>query len=153
MSNHKKNDVTIECEPAPPRLEVEAETIVQWDDRGMFMEAHSYGNFVERSEGGVRGIRPDGVTISMIDGDITIENLIPKSVGIRDISEIESLAVRTADQTRIYRMDFFDGGDIEVAHSQDGQVKGFTGRNFNQTLNQNNEAIVSRGHSANHQAH
>jgi hypothetical protein len=113
------------------------------DDQGNFIEAHSYGNFVERIEGGVRITRPDGSTIIMIDGDITIENLVPKSVGIRDLSEIESFAVRTVDQTRIYRMDFFGGGHIEVAYSQDGKVMGFTGQNFNQTLTKDNEVICS----------
>ena len=80
----------------------------------------------------------------MVNGDTTIEHLMPKSVGIKDISEIESLAVLTVDQTRIYRMDFLEGGYIEVACSQDGQVTGFTGRNIKQSLNQDNELMVSR---------
>jgi hypothetical protein len=62
----------------------------------------------------------------MIDGEITIENLVPKSVGFRNLSEIESFAVRTVGQTRIYRVDFFGDGHIEVAYSQDGKVMGFT---------------------------
>ncbi|MFS2200876.1 hypothetical protein [Pseudomonas sp. Pseusp3] len=58
--------------------------------------------------------RPDGATIIMNDGGVSIENLIPKSVGIRDLSHIESFTVRIEDQVRIYRMDFFGGGHVEV---------------------------------------
>lgn len=107
MSKNKKDDVTIAFDSNPSEPELKGESIILLDEEGNFIEAHSYGNFVERIEGGVRVTRPDGVTISMIDGDITLENLVPKSVGIRDMSEIESFAVRTVDQTRIYRMDFF----------------------------------------------
>ena len=146
MSKSKNDDVTITFDTAPPTPGVEGETIVQYDEQGMFKEAHSYGNFVEKIEGGVRVTRPDGVTISMVNGDTTIEHLMPKSVGIMDISEIESLTVRTVDQTRIYRMDFLEGGYIEVAYSQDGQVTGFTGRNIKQSLSQDNELMVSRYH-------
>jgi WD40 repeat protein len=152
MSKSNKDDVTLTFNPSPPRPDVEGETIVQLDDQGHFIEAHSYGNFVERIEGGVRVTRPDGSTISMIDGELIIENLSPKSVGIQDLSEIESFLVRTVDEKRIYRIDFFGGGYIEVAYSKDGQVKGYSGRNFNQTLTKDNEIIVSRRSSANHQA-
>jgi hypothetical protein len=76
------------------------------DDEGSFIEAHSYGTFVERIEGGVRVTCPDGSTIIMIDGEITIENIVPKSVGFWNLSEIESFVVQTVDQTRIYRLDF-----------------------------------------------
>ena len=95
----------------------------------------------------MRVTRPDGATISMIDGEITIENPVPKSVGIRDLSEIESFAVRTVNQTRIYRVDFLGDGHVEVTYSQDGKVLGVTGRNVNQTLNKDNEIICSQGQS------
>jgi len=147
MRKNKKDDVTIAFDSIPPEPELVGEGIIQLDDDGNFIEAHSYGNFVERIEGGVRVTRPDGSTISMIDGDITIENLVPKLVGIRDLSEIETIAVRTVDQTRIYRMDFFSGGHVEVAYSQHGRVMGFSGRNFNQRLTIDNEVIVAQGHS------
>ena len=93
MSTPKNDDVKITFGTAPSTPGVEGKSIVQYDNQGQFMEAHSYGNFVEKIEGGVRVFRPDGVTISIVDGDITMEHLIPKSVGIRDISEVESLTV------------------------------------------------------------
>ena len=144
MSKSKNDDVTITFDTAPPTPGVEGETIVQYDEQGMFKEAHSYGNFVEKIEGGVRVTRPDGVTISMVDGDTTIEHLIPKSVGIKDISEVESLTVRTVDQTRIYRVEFFEGGHIEVGYSQEGDVMEFTGQHVSQTLSQNNDLMISQ---------
>ncbi|WP_449105750.1 hypothetical protein [Pseudomonas mohnii] len=83
----------------------------------------------------------------MIDGEITIENLVPKSVGIRDLSEIKSFAVRTEDQRRIYRVDFLGDGHVEVMYSQDGKVLEVTGRNVNQTLTNDNEIMCSQGKS------
>lgn len=152
MSKNKKDDVTIAFDSTPPEPELKGESIIQLDDDGNFIEAHSYGNFVEPIEGGVRVTRPDGATISMIDGEITIENPVPKSVGIRDLSEIESFAVRTVNQTRIYRVDFLGDGHVEVTYSQDGKVLGVTGRNVNQTLNKDNEIICSQGKSVSGQA-
>ncbi|MNR46838.1 hypothetical protein D3C85_1658600 [compost metagenome] len=61
--------------------------------------------------------------------------------------------MRTVEQTRIYRVDFFGDGHIEVAYSQNGKVMGFTSRNVNQTLAKDNEVIVSRGNSASGQVH
>ena len=144
MSTPKNDDVKITFGTAPSTPGVEGESIVLYDDQGQFREAHSYGNFVEKIEGGVRVFRPDGVTISIVDGDITMEHLIPKSVGIRDISEVESLTVRTVDETRIYRVEFFEGGHIEVVYSQEGDVMEFTGQNVSQTLSQNNDLMISR---------
>ena len=152
MNKNKKDDVTIAFHPNPPGPEVEGESIILLDDEGKFVEAHSYGNFIERIEGGVRLTRPDGSTISMIDGEITIDNLVPKSVGIRDFSDIESFVVRTEEQTRICCVGFCGGGHIEVAYSQEGQVLGFRGRNFKQQLTKDNEIIVGRRDSVGDQA-
>ena len=52
MSKSKNDDVTITFDTAPPTPGVEGETIVQYDEQGKFKEAHSYGNFVEKIEGG-----------------------------------------------------------------------------------------------------
>lgn len=113
-----------------------------------------FGSVAEKIEGGMKITRPDGVTMIMHDGGgVTIENLIPKSVGIRDVSEIESFAVRTVEQTRICRIDFFGGGHVEIAYSQDGQVMGVNGQNLKQTITKDDEVIVSQGDSASGQMH
>ena len=153
MSEDKKDDVTIAFDSAPSEPKLEGESIIQLDHDGNFIEAHSYGNFVKRIEGGVRVTRPDGVTISMIDGDITIENLVAKSVGIRDLSEIESFEMRTVNETRIYRMDFLGCGHVEVTYLQDGQLLGVTGQNLKQTIMRDHEVIFSQGNSASDQVH
>ena len=97
--------------------------------------------------------RPDGATMVMREGGVTIENIVPKSIGIRNLSEIESFAVRTQDQTRIYRVDFFGGGHVEVTYAQDGQVMEVTGQNLIHSLSKDNEIIVSQGDSATGQTH
>jgi len=144
MSKKSKDDVTVTFTPASPGAETEGLSIVQFDAEGQFKEAHCFGNFAEKIDGGVRVFRPDGTTITMKDGSITIENLVPKLVGIRNLSEIESCAVKTVGQTRICRMDFFGGGHFEVVYSHDGKVIEYSGQNIYQTLTNDNEVIVSR---------
>jgi len=153
MSKFESDDITIAFDPTPPEAEVKGKSIVQLDSQGNFIEAHSHGSFVEKIEGGMRLTRPDGATMNLIDGNMTIENLVPKSVGILDLSDVESFAVRTVNKARIYRIDFFGGGHIEVAYSQDGQVLKYTGRSLKQTLTQDNEIIVSRLHAAGDQVY
>ncbi|MDD2102451.1 hypothetical protein [Pseudomonas putida] len=97
--------------------------------------------------------RPDGATMVMRDGSVTIENLVPKSIGIRNLSEIESFAVRTQDQTRIFRIDFVGGGHVEVTYAHDGQVREVTGQNLQQTISKDNAIIVSQGDSSTGQTH
>jgi hypothetical protein len=64
-------------------------------NKGNFIGGQVFGNLVEKVEGGIKITRPDGVKMIMHDvGGVTIENLIPKSAGVRNLSEIESLAVR-----------------------------------------------------------
>ncbi|MCW8275142.1 hypothetical protein IMF27_05020 [Pseudomonas sp. PCH199] len=143
MNNY--DDITVTFTPLSPGDKVEGCAIVQFDDNGKFVEAHAFGNFAEKIEGGVRVTRPDGSTITMKNGDITIEDILAKSVGIRDLSEVKSFAVRTVDQTRIYCLDFFGGGYLEVVYSQDGQMLELTSQNLKQTLTNDNEIIVRQG--------
>ena len=110
MSKHPKDDITVVFDHASPEAELKGKNIVKLDNEGNFLEAHSYGSFVERVEGGMRLTRPDGATLNLIDGNMTIENLVPKSVGILDLSDVESFAVRTVNKARIYRIDFCGGG-------------------------------------------
>ncbi|WP_325948306.1 hypothetical protein [Pseudomonas putida] len=142
------NDINVSFTSLTPSADTEGCAIVQFDDNGKFAEAHAYGNFVEKIEGGMRLTRPDGSTITMQEGEITIENLLTKCVGIRDLSEIESLAVRTVDQLRIYRIDFFGGGHIEVVYTHDGQLLEYAGNNFGQRITNDNEVIVGARSSA-----
>lgn len=97
--------------------------------------------------------RRDGATIVMREGSVTIESFAPKSVGIRDLSKIESFAVRAVAQTRITRIGFIGGGHVEVTYSQDNQVMEVTGRNLKQTISKDNEIFVRQGDSACGQVH
>jgi len=114
----------------------------------MVFSGKVHGHVIEKIKGGMKVTRPDGSTIILNDGEVTIENLVPKSVGIRSLSEIESFAVRTQDQTRIFRLDFIGGGHVEVTYAQDGRVMGVTGQNIKQSITKDNEIIVSQGDSA-----
>lgn len=148
MSKHEADDrITFEIIPQKPKVPV-GENTLQLDDEGYVIGGKVQGHVIEKIEGGMKVTRPDGSTMVLQDGNVTIENIVPKSVGIQNLSEIESFAVRTQDQTRIYQLDFFGGGHAEVTYSQDGRVMEVTGQGFKQTITKDNEIIVSQGDSA-----
>lgn len=148
MSKHEAGD-RITFEMHSPGMEVPAgESSSEVDDEGYVLLGKVHGHVIEKIKGGMKVTRPDGSTIILNDGEVTIENLVPKSVGIRSLSEIESFAVRTQDQTRIFRLDFIGGGHVEVTYAQDGRVMGVTGQNIKQSITKDNEIIVSQGDSA-----
>ncbi|PAM82140.1 hypothetical protein CES87_21315 [Pseudomonas sp. ERMR1:02] len=148
MRTYGNDDIKVTFGSTKQGAEAKGGSIVKLDDKGNFVEAHSYGNFVERVKGGLKVTRPDGATITMIDGGMTIRNLVPKSVGVRDLCEIKSFTVRTVGQVRICRTDFVDGGHVEVTYSQDNQVLAVAGQNIAKTLTKDDEIIVSQGVSA-----
>ncbi|WP_447803164.1 hypothetical protein [Pseudomonas serbica] len=153
MSKHEADD-KITFEIHTPETEVPAgKSVLHLDDENNVLGGQVYGHVIEKIEGGMKVTRPDGATMVMRDGSVTIENLVPKSIGIRNLSEIESFAVRTQDQTRIFRIDFVGGGHVEVTYAHDGQVKEVTGQNLQQTISKDNAIIVSQGDSSTGQTH
>jgi hypothetical protein len=70
----KYDDIKVTLLPLPEGAELEGTSIVQFDEQGKFVEAHSFGNFVGKIEGGMRLIRPDGSTFTLKEGNITAEN-------------------------------------------------------------------------------
>jgi hypothetical protein len=144
--------ITFEIIPQKPEAPA-GESSLQVDDEGYVLGGKVHGHVIEKIEGGMRVTRPDGSTMVMQDGNVTIENLVPKSIGIKNLFEIESFAVRTQDQTRIYRLDFVGGGHVEVTYSQDGRVMEVSGHNVQQSITKDNEIIVSQGDSASGPVH
>jgi hypothetical protein len=155
MTKLKAGKINVEFEAAPQGTETTAgDGYVQVDREGNFVGAQVSGGVVEKVEGGVKVTRPDGAIVFLHDaGNITIENMIPKSVGVEDLFEIESFAMRTVDQLRIYRVEYFGGGYVEVTYSQEGQVIGLIGHNIKQSISKDNEILVRQGDSASGQVH
>ena len=112
MTKLKAGKINVEFKAAPQGTETTAgDGYVQVDREGNFVGAQVSGGVVEKVEGGVEVTRPDGAIVFLHDaGNITIENLIPRSVGVEDLFEIESFAMRTVDQLRIYRVEYVGGG-------------------------------------------
>ncbi|MEB2626195.1 hypothetical protein [Pseudomonas sp. YuFO8] len=153
MSKHEADD-KITFEIHTPETEVPAgKSVLHLDDENNVLGGQVYGHVIEKIEGGMKVTRPDGATMVMRDGSVTIENLVPKSIGIRNLSEIESFAVRTQNHTRIFRMDFVGGGHVEVTYAHDGQVREVTGQNLQQTISKDNAIIVRQGDSSTGQTH
>ena len=155
MTKLKAGKINVEFETVPQGAETAAgEGNVQVDREGNFVGAQVSGSVVEKVEGGMKVTRPDGAIVFLHEaGNITIENLIPKSVGVEDLFEIESFAMRTVDQLRIYRVEYVGGGYVEVTYSQEGQVIGLIGHNIKQSISKDNEILVRQGDSASGQVH
>ena len=155
MRKFKAGDIDVTFDASLQEAEATVgESTIQVDLEGNFIDGQVFGNVLEKIEGGIKITRPDGSTLVMHDGGaVTVENLVPKTVGVRDLSEIKAFAMRTEDQTRIYRIDFFSGSYLEVTYLQDGQVMEFTGQNLKQSITKDNEIIVSQGDSVSGQVH
>ena len=155
MTKLKAGKINVEFEAAPPGAETTADDgYVQVDREGNFVGAQVSGSVVEKVEGGMKVTRPDGARVFLHEaGYITIENMTPKSVGIEELFEIESFAMRTVDELRIYRVEYFGGGYVEVTYSPEGQVIGLIGHNIKQSISKDNEILVRQGDSASGQVH
>jgi len=155
MTKLKAGKINVVFEAVPQGAETaSSDGYVLLDNEGNFAGANVSGSVVEKVDGGVKVSRPDGATVFLHEaGDITIENMIPKSVGIQELFEIESFAMRTVDQLRIYRVEYFGGGYVEVTYSQEGQMIDLVGHNILQSISKDNEILVRQRGSANAQVH
>ena len=155
MTKLKAGKINVEFEAAPQGAETTADDgYVQVDREGNFVGAQISGCVVEKVEGCVKVTRPAGAIMFLDEaGHITVENMTTKSVGIENLFEIESFAMRTVDQLRIYRVEYFGGGYVEVTYSQEGQVIELIGYNIKQSISKDNEILVRQGDSANGQVH
>ena len=155
MTKLKTGKINEEFEADPQGAETTTDDCyVQVDQEGNVLSAQVCGSVVEKVDGGIKVTRPDGSIVYRQDGgNIRIENLIPKSVGIEDLSEIESFAMRTVNGMRIYRVNYVGGGYVEVTYSKEGQVIGLIGYNIEQTISKDNEILVRQGKSASGQVH
>lgn len=151
MKKSDKDPIAVEFGPLFSDAQAKGESIVLLDAQGHLVEAHAYGNFVEKIDGGMRLTRPDGVSVSVIDGEMFIENLVPKAVGIRDLSEVESFSVKVKEQARTCRVEFQGGGHLQIVYSPDGQVMELSGHNLKQTLSKDNTLVFAKGDSAHQQ--
>lgn len=122
---------------------------VQVDSQGQLIGAQAFGNIIECVDGGIKVTRPDGSTMTLDkDGKTTIEDLTPKSIGIKDLAEIELYTVTVSDQSRIHRIDFVNGGNCEVSYTPSGTFSSLSGSNVQQSINKDNEILISQGEKA-----
>jgi len=117
---------------------------VKIDKNGQLVGAEAFGNKIEKIDGGMKVTRADGVaTIMHDDGNVTIENLVPKSVGITSLGDIESYSIRPTDDTLVHRIEFKNGGHVEVTYRSNGDVAGFSGSKINQNISADSEIMIS----------
>ena len=155
MSKQKLGDTGIEVDVGPEGAELTVgESTVKVDTAGNFIGGEAFGNVMEKIEGGMKITRPDGSVMIMHDaGGITIENLTPKTVGVKNLADIVSYAVRQENELHIHRVEFINGGHVEVSYAANGSVVGCSGHNLSQTINKDNEILYGTGDSASGPVH
>ena len=147
MTKTKIGDTGLEFEQLAEGGEFTAgETKVQVDSRGGLIGAQAFGNVIERTADGMKITRPDGSTMIMReDGGLSIQNITPKSVGIKDLADVESYTVRTDDQGSTHKINFVTGGHVEVNYAPDGKFTSLSGSNVQQSINVDNEILLGQG--------
>lgn len=155
MIKHKLGDTDVEVEASPDGAEVTVgESKVQLDNNGNIVGAQAFGTHMERVEGGMKITRPDGSVMIMHDsGGVTMQNLTPKSVGIKDLTQVKSHSVDETAEGCVHRIDFVGGGYFETTYSKIGIFVSMTGNNVSQSINNENEILVGQGTAASGQVH
>ena len=150
MSKMKIGDTDVEFEPSAEGAEFTiGEHKVQVDSQGQLIGAQAFGNTFEKVDGGMKITRPDGSSMTMHEnGEVTVANLIPKSIGIKDLSEVESCSVQATGHTRTHRITFVNGGHVEVIYGPDGKFSSLSGNNIQQSISKDNEILLSQGNKA-----
>ena len=155
MSKQKIGETGVEFEAGPDGAELTAgDSTVKLDREGNFIGAEAFGNVMEKVEGGMKITRPDGSVMLVHDtGGVTIENLTPKSVGVKSLADIASYVVRQEGQLSIHRIEFVNGGHVEVSYAPNGAVTGCSGHNISQTISKDNEILYGTGDSSSGAVH
>lgn len=155
MSKDKTGITGVEAKALPEGSELTiGENKVQLDHQGNFVGATAFGNVLAVVDGEMRITRPDGsVMIINETGGVTIQNLMPKSVGIQDLSKVESYVVQEKAEGVVHRVDFVGGGHLEATYTQTGAFVKLSGNNIVQSINNDNEILVSQGNSASGPVH
>jgi hypothetical protein len=148
VSKPKVGDTDIELEAGPTGVEL------TMDGQKVRFDQAAFDNTMEKVDGGMRITRPDGVALVMWnDGNVTIENLTPTSLGIKNLAEVKSYSIQTVNQVNVHRVEFAGGGYIEVSYAQSGAVLGLSGHNIFQSINADREILIGQGKSATGAAH
>lgn len=112
------------------------------DDQGNFISGEAHGNKIEQVSEGIKITRPSGMQLMMNDdGSITLLTP-PKSVGIRDLSEVKSYTIEKNGDGPIHHIEFLSGGNAQVAFTTDGQFKDISGTKLMQCINKDDELLL-----------
>ena len=150
MSKNKIDDASVETEEGSEVREVTVgDSTVKLDDAGNLLGAEAFGNVIEMIGGGVKVTRPDGSAIVMNEqGDISFENLVPKSVGVKSLADVVSHTIRADGQLRIHRIEFTNGGHVEVTYTPEGNFVRSAGFNISQSISKDSEILYGPGEPA-----
>ena len=115
---------------------------IKVDGQGRLVGAEAFGNTIQKVEGGMLITRANGSQFLMGDDGNQSLLTMPKSIGIRDMSNVASYTISKNSDGSTHRVTFEDGGYANVEYTLDGKIAGFSGHHLSQSLNEENEMLV-----------
>lgn len=104
---------------------------------------HDLATIEEHDDGSVTVTMKDGRIIEIDKDGNTTSNLSDiKSVGIENITDLESYTIMREGELNVHHGTYRDGGHFKLAYTSDGTLKEFTGRQIGNTITRDNEMML-----------
>lgn len=113
------------------------------NEKGELIRGVAYGNNIEQTDDGVSVTRPDGTKITMLnDGDIKIENFIPKQVGISSLADVVDYKIDKVGLCSIHKIKIINDGYVELTYTESGELVNLSGQNTTNTITKENNFFI-----------
>lgn len=117
------------------------DNVVKLDEEGNFVSADAWGNIVQAVDGGFIVTRSNGTKIKLTDEGATFLTP-PKSIGIKDLSQVSSYEIVRHEDKVHHRVTFTDGGTAQIIYDLDGKFVGTEGKGVAQSINNDDEMLL-----------
>ena len=109
------------------------------------MEFDALGSKIKTNPDGSLSVETAaGAAITMGDDGISINLEEIKSVGIKNVIDVEVHQINTIVGSRSHYIRFNGGGEVKFAYNQKGQLIEFSGKNVSLNLTPENELLFSQ---------
>lgn len=118
-------------------------SVLKVDEQGDVISAEAYGNKLESVEGGMLLTR-NGMKILIREDGSASYLTPPKSIGIKDLSMVQSYEIEKKEGKTIHRITFEGEGTSEIIYNEDGSYSSMSGGSVGQHVNDKMEVLLVR---------
>ncbi len=102
------------------------------------------GQYVQRHPDGNISVRMDNGGTAILNGDeVSLDLSVIRSVGIANLGEVESHAVNTIVGSRSHVIRFINGGILQFAYNNDGEIIELCAEKLQVRLSPNKDLVFS----------